>query len=137
MAFDRHARGHSDGDVILHALTDAILGAVGADDIGAHFPDTDPALRGADSALFLRRAREIAAQRGYAVGNADVTVIAERPRLAPHRAAIVARLAELLEVPGAAIGVKAKTAEGIGAVGAGDAIAALCVVGLVGAPSEV
>jgi 2-C-methyl-D-erythritol 2,4-cyclodiphosphate synthase len=128
--FDRRARGHSDGDVVLHALTDAVLGAVGAADIGTHFPDTDPQLRGADSAHFLRHALGIAAQRGFRVANADVTVIAERPRLAPHRDAILARLAELLDVPADAVSLKAKTAEGLGAVGAGEAIAALCSVGM-------
>jgi len=128
--FDRHARGHSDGDVVLHALTDAVLGAVGAADIGTHFPDTDPSLGGADSARFLARALELADERGYRLANADITVIAERPRLAPHREAILARLAELLALPADRVSLKAKTAEGLGAVGAGDAIAALCVVGL-------
>jgi len=128
--FDRRARGHSDGDVVLHALTDAVLGAVGAADIGAHFPDSDPALRGADSARFLAHALQLAGARGYRPVNADVTVLAERPRLAPHRDAMVARLAELLAIPPAAVAVKAKTAEGLGAIGAGEAIAALCIVGM-------
>jgi len=129
--FDKQTRGHSDGDVILHALTDAVLGAVGAADIGTHFPDADPALRGADSARFLRHAVQVAAARGYGLANADVTVLAERPRLAPHREVIVARLADILAIRPAVISVKAKTAEGLGAIGVGDAIAALCIVGMV------
>ncbi len=132
--FDMRAQGHSDGDVILHALTDALLGAIGAADIGAHFPDTNPSLRGADSERFLRFAVEVAGQRGFAVGNADVTVIAERPRLAPHRDAIVDRLAGILVVPRGAVSVKAKTNEGLGPLGAGEAVAALCLVGVTDAP---
>lgn len=130
---DKRAHGHSDGDVILHALTDAILGAVGAGDIGSHFADDDPRWRGADSALFLGEALRVAGEQGLAVGTADVTVLLERPKVAPYRAAIVGRLGELFGgVTGRVISIKAKTNEGLGAIGGGDAIAALAVVGLVG-----
>lgn len=128
---ERRAKGHSDGDVILHVLTDAVLGALGAGDIGGHFADDDPRWRGADSAVFLAEALRICRTRGLAVGCADVTVLLERPKLAPHRAAIVARLASLLGLPEDRVSLKAKTNEGLGAIGAGDAVAALAVVGLV------
>jgi len=95
---DRGLEGHSDGDVVLHAVTDAILGAIGAGDIGQHFSDTDPRWKEADSALFVGHAAQLARQRGYGIGNVDVTVILERPKLAPHREAMAARLAEALEI---------------------------------------
>lgn len=126
--FDRGSLGHSDGDVVLHALCDAILGALGAGDIGSHFPDTDPRWRGADSAVFVAHAVELAGRDGYAVGNVDATVLAERPRLAPHAAAMRARLAALLGVDPARVNIKAKTMEGLDAVGRGEAIAASVVV---------
>jgi 2-C-methyl-D-erythritol 2,4-cyclodiphosphate synthase len=125
--FERGLLGHSDGDVVLHAVTDALLGALAAGDIGQHFPDTDPRYRGADSALLLGEVVRLATQRGYRVGNVDVTILAEQPKLAPHVAAMQARLAELLGVAGAQVSIKAKTMEGLGAVGAGEAIAALAV----------
>jgi 2-C-methyl-D-erythritol 2,4-cyclodiphosphate synthase len=128
---DRAAKGHSDGDVVLHALTDAVLGALGAGDIGQHFGDDDPRWRGADSAVFIEEAMRICRTKGFEVGCADVTVVLERPKLAPHRDSIVARLAALLGVPAERVSLKAKTSEGLGAVGAGDAVAALAVVGLV------
>jgi 2-C-methyl-D-erythritol 4-phosphate cytidylyltransferase/2-C-methyl-D-erythritol 2,4-cyclodiphosphate synthase len=121
---DRALIGHSDADVALHALTDAILGALGAGDIGLHFPPTDPRWRGADSALFLRHACELAAARGGRIVNIDVTVICEAPKLAPHRAAMVARLAELLEIAPERVNVKATTTEGLGFTGRGEGIAA-------------
>jgi 2-C-methyl-D-erythritol 2,4-cyclodiphosphate synthase len=123
--------GHSDADAVLHAITDAILGAAGQGDIGELFPDTDPRLAGADSALFIRRAVEIAAAKGLAVGNCDVTVLAEEPRLGPHKAAMRARIAELLGVGVDAVAVKAKTNEGMGAIGRGEGIAVMAAVILV------
>jgi 2-C-methyl-D-erythritol 2,4-cyclodiphosphate synthase len=129
--YGRKAEGHSDGDVALHALTDAILGAAGAGDIGTHFRDDDPRWRGADSALFLREAIRVVRAQGFDLGSADVTVILERPKLAPHRAAIIARIAETLGVPERILSVKAKTNEGLGVIGRGEAIAALAIVGLV------
>lgn len=129
---DRHSLGHSDGDVILHSLTDAILGAIGAGDIGSHFPDDDARWRGADSAVFLLEAVHLARARGLEVGSVDVTVVLERPKVSVHRAAIIARLGDLLGVAAADVSLKAKTNEGLGAIGAGDAVAALALVGLVG-----
>lgn len=131
IAHDRASQGHSDGDVVLHVLTDAILGALGAGDIGQHFPDDDPRWRGADSAVFLREALYLCRERGFAVGCVDVTVMLERPKIGPHRKAMLAHLAELLEVPSDRVSVKAKTSEGLGAIGAGEAVAAMAVVGLV------
>lgn len=128
---DRASQGHSDGDVVLHVLTDAILGALGAGDIGQHFPDDDSRWRGADSAVFLREALNLCRERGFAVGCVDVTVMLERPKIGPHRKAMVDHLAELLEVSAERVSVKAKTSEGLGPIGAGEAVAAMAVVGLV------
>ena len=121
---DKALLGHSDADVALHALTDALLGALGAGDIGLHFPPTDLRWRGADSALFLRDACERVAAQGGRIVNVDVTVICEAPKLAPHRAAMVARLAELLELAPERVNVKATTTEGLGFTGRGEGIAA-------------
>jgi len=125
--FGRGLLGHSDGDVVLHAVIDALLGAVATGDIGQHFPDTDPRHRGADSAVLLTEVVELVAARGWRIGNVDVTVLAEQPKIAPHASAIRRRLAELLRVGAEQVGVKAKTMEGLGAIGAGEAIAALAV----------
>ncbi|MDJ0608168.1 MAG: bifunctional 2-C-methyl-D-erythritol 4-phosphate cytidylyltransferase/2-C-methyl-D-erythritol 2,4-cyclodiphosphate synthase [Kiloniellales bacterium] len=116
--------GHSDADVGLHALTDALYGALAAGDIGQHFPPSDPQWRGADSAVFLRHARDLARGRGGRIVNVDVTVICERPKLAPHRAAMVSRLSELLEIEPGRISVKATTTEGLGFTGRKEGIAA-------------
>jgi 2-C-methyl-D-erythritol 2,4-cyclodiphosphate synthase len=120
--------GHSDADVALHAVTDAVLGALGAGDLGEHFPDNDARFSGADSRSLLRFALDLAAQRGYRVGNCDLTLIGERPRIAPSRAALRSSLAELLEVPLAAASVKATTTEGLGWTGRSEGLAALAVV---------
>jgi 2-C-methyl-D-erythritol 4-phosphate cytidylyltransferase/2-C-methyl-D-erythritol 2,4-cyclodiphosphate synthase len=122
--------GHSDADVALHALTDAILGALGAGDIGQHFPPSDPRWGGTDSAVFLRHACELVTARGGRIVNVDVTLICERPKLAPHRAAMVARLAELLELDPERVGVKATTTEGLGFTGRGEGIAAQAIASL-------
>jgi 2-C-methyl-D-erythritol 2,4-cyclodiphosphate synthase len=127
---DRGLLGHSDGDVVLHALGDALLGAAGAGDLGTHFPDTDPRWAGADSARLLGEVVALIGTRGFRVGNVDVTIIAERPALAPHRAAMQARIAALLGVAAAQVSLKAKTAEQLGAIGRGEAIAALAVATL-------
>ncbi len=124
-------RGHSDGDVLLHAIADALLGAAGLGSLGEQFPDSDPAWKGADSALFVTRARDLAAGRGYGVGNLDAIVIAEAPRLAPHAARIRTRLAELLAVPADAISVRGTSSNGLGFAGRGEGIAAMAVVLLV------
>jgi 2-C-methyl-D-erythritol 2,4-cyclodiphosphate synthase len=126
--FERGLLGHSDGDVVLHAIADALLGAIGAGDLGQHFPDTEPRYRGADSGALLREVVALAEGRGYAIANVDVTIVAEQPKLAPHMPAVRARVADLLRVAPEQVGVKAKTAERLGAIGAGEAIAALAVV---------
>ncbi len=125
--------GHSDADVALHALTDALLGAIGAGDIGRHFPDTDPRHKGRSSADFVRAAMERVRARGYRVANADVTILAEVPRLAPHLAAMSATVADLLGVAGDAANVKATRGEGLGAIGRREGIAAQAIVLLEGA----
>ncbi len=116
--------GHSDADVGLHALTDALLGAIGAGDIGQHFPPSDPQWRQADSSIFLRHAAELLAARGGAINNLDVTLICEAPRIGPHRAAMVARIAEILDIPAERVSVKATTTERLGFTGRGEGIAA-------------
>ncbi len=111
---DQGLAGHSDGDVLLHALTDALLGAVAAGDIGAYFPPSDPKWKGADSAVFVREALQQIDRAGYAVANVDSTLILAAPKIGPHARAIQARVAELLGVPPDAVGIKAKTPEGMG-----------------------
>ena len=120
---DRGCVAHSDGDVALRALTDALLGSVAAGDIGALFPDTDPRWAGAASDQFVRAALERVAAAGYAVGNIDLTVVLERPKLRPHIDRMRDTLADLMSLPVDAVSVKAKTHERVDAVGRGDAIA--------------
>jgi 2-C-methyl-D-erythritol 4-phosphate cytidylyltransferase/2-C-methyl-D-erythritol 2,4-cyclodiphosphate synthase len=115
--------GHSDADALCHAVSDAILGAAAAGDIGRHFPDTDERWKGASSLDLLKRAVGLVRERGFAVVNVDAVVIAERPRLAPYHDEIVARLAATLGVPPSAVSVKGKTSEGVGEIGHGEAIA--------------
>ncbi len=123
--------GHSDADAVLHAITDAILGAAGLPDIGEHFPDSDPRWKDADSTVFLQVAITEARQHKLMVGNVDVNVIAERPKLGASKEAMRRRIAELLELPVDRVAVKARTAEGLGPVGQAQAIAAQAVVMLV------
>lgn len=120
--------GHSDADAVAHAVTDALLGAAAAGDIGRHFPDTDPRWRDADSLALLRQARELAAGRGAVPRQADVTIIAEHPKLAGHVDAMAAHLAAALGVPAEQVGVKAKTNEGLGWIGRGEGVAVIAVV---------
>lgn len=129
---DRGLAGHSDADVMLHALMDALLGAAGLGDIGQHFPDTDPAYKGADSAKLLERVMADLAVRGYQVVNADVTLIGERPKIGPHREAMRARVAALLGLPTECLNVKATTTEKLGFTGRGEGLAAQAVVLLEG-----
>jgi len=124
--------GHSDADVALHAVTDAILGAVARGDIGEHFPDCDPQWRDADSTMFISRAIELAAGDGFTLVNCDLTLIGDRPRIAPHREDLRTSLAEILGVPRSAVSIKATTTEGLGFVGRGEGLAALAVVLLSG-----
>ncbi len=119
--------GHSDADVALHALTDALLGAIGADDIGAHFPPGDPQWRGAPSSLFLEHVRDMIEQRGGRIVHGDVTIICEAPKIGQHRAAMRARIADLLGIPVERISVKATTTERLGFTGRGEGIAAQAV----------
>ena len=125
-----HARGllgHSDADALLHAITDALLGAAALGDIGRHFPDTDARFRGADSGVLLTEAARRVAQAGYAIGNIDSTIIAQAPKMAPHIEAMRQRIANLLGLDVAQVNVKAKTAEKMGPVGEGRAIEARAV----------
>ncbi len=124
---DKHLLGHSDADVLLHAVTDALLGAAALGDIGELFPDTDPAHRGRDSAEMLAAAMARVRQAGYRVVNVDCIVLAQRPKLLEHKAAIRQRLAEILEIEIDRVGLKAKTGEGVGPIGREEAIAAQCV----------
>ena len=128
MPHDHGLVAHSDGDVLLHALCDALLGAIAAGDIGRHFPDTDARWKGADSRVLLRRCVELVAAAGYRVGNVDLTVIAERPKLAPHADAIRANIAADLGCSVGDVGVKATTTEGLGFTGRREGIAAQAVV---------
>ena len=123
--------GHSDADVLSHAIVDAMLGAVAAGDIGSHFPPDDPAWKGADSRVFLAAALEAVRRAGYAIGNVDATILAEAPKLAPHLPEMRRQLADTLDVGVEAISVKATTAERMGALGRGEGMACHAVVLLV------
>ena len=120
--------GHSDADALLHAITDALLGAAALGDIGTHFPDTDVRFKGADSAVLLAEAARRVRDKGYEIANVDTTIIAQAPKLAPHIAAMCARIAQVLGVDVAQVNVKAKTAEKMGPVGEGLAMEARAVV---------
>ena len=120
--------GHSDADVALHAIADALLGAAGAGDIGDHFPPADPLWAGADSRDLLGRVLTLLREMGWRPVNCDLTIVGERPRIAPHRSAMRAVLATCLELPEPAVNVKATTAEGMGWIGRGEGLAALAVV---------
>lgn len=126
--YERGLLGHSDADVLLHAITDALLGAAGLGDIGRHFPDTDPRFKGADSVLLLEEAARRVGEAGWAIVNIDSTVVAQAPRLAPHIDAMRARIAKALGLQPAQVNVKAKTAEKLGPVGQGQSIEARAVV---------
>jgi 2-C-methyl-D-erythritol 2,4-cyclodiphosphate synthase len=134
IAFDKHLVGHSDGDAVAHAITDAILGAIGAGDIGALFSDRDPANRGRDSLEMLSVAVGRVRDAGYAVHQVDVTVVAEAPRIAPYREAMQTELARVLCVRPSSVSIKGKTNEGMGWIGRGEGIACLAVATL--APND-
>jgi 2-C-methyl-D-erythritol 2,4-cyclodiphosphate synthase len=126
-----HPRGvvaHSDGDVLLHALVDAMLGAVALGDIGEHFPDTDPQWRGAASARFVAAALELLARRGWSVGNVDLTLIAQQPRIAPWREPVRQSVARMLGLAADAVNLKATTTEHLGFLGRGEGIGAMATV---------
>lgn len=128
--FGKGLLGHSDADVLLHAVCDALLGGAALGDIGRLFPDTDPDLAGASSERFVRECLERVEHTGFSVNNVDATIIAEAPRLTPHIVKIVERISKMLKVPTERISLKATTHEGLGLIGKGEAIAAMCVVGL-------
>ncbi|THU03649.1 2-C-methyl-D-erythritol 2,4-cyclodiphosphate synthase [Lampropedia puyangensis] len=126
--------GHSDADVLLHAITDALLGAAGLGDIGRHFPDTDSAFKGADSTVLLQEAYRRVQGAGWVIGNIDSTIIAQAPKLAPHMPAMHAHVAAALQLPVAHVNIKAKTAEKLGPVGRGESMEARAIVVLFAAP---
>jgi 2-C-methyl-D-erythritol 2,4-cyclodiphosphate synthase len=129
--FARGLNAHSDGDVVIHALCDALLGALALGDIGTHFPPADPRWRDADSRTFLRHCNALVRERGWALGNADITVICERPKIGPHAAAMRAVLADDLGVDVNAVSIKATTTETLGFTGRGEGIAAQAICLLV------
>ena len=124
---DRQLVGHSDADVLLHAVTDALLGAAALGDIGQMFPDTDPANRGRDSAMMLNAARDAVSAIGFRIINVDCIVFAQRPKLLPYRQTIRERLADILQIEPERIGLKGKTGEGVGPIGLEEVISAECV----------
>ena len=132
----RGLKGHSDGDALLHAVADAILGAAGLGSLGEHFPDTDLRWKGAESSIFVTRARDLAAERGLEIGNLDAIVVAESPKIAPHAAEIRRKLAGLLGVGIDAVGVRGTSSNGLGFTGRGDGIAVMVVVMLVSRPDH-
>ncbi|HVN64194.1 MAG TPA: 2-C-methyl-D-erythritol 2,4-cyclodiphosphate synthase [Candidatus Binataceae bacterium] len=125
---EKGLRGHSDADVAAHALANAILGAIGEGDLGRHFPDSDPRYKNADSIVLLTEVWKLASSRGWKIGNADLTIFAQAPKLAPHLDAMRARLAGALGAEQSRINVKASSPEGIGALGRGDGMAAAAIV---------
>ena len=131
LAHARGLEGHSDGDCVLHAVCDALLGAIGAGDMGAHFPSRDPRWHGVHSRVFVEAVARQLASAGFRLENLDVTVIAQEPTLAPHLDAMRATIAELLGAPRGAVSVKAKSTDHLGAIGRGEGIAALAVALLV------
>ena len=129
--FEKGLAGHSDADIVLHALTDALLGAAGQGDIGELFPPSDPQWKDCDSEVFLRHARELVESYGFRISNVDIVVILERPKLLPHRKAIRENIARILNVRPDRVGVKAKTSEKVGPAGRGEAAEAHAVACLV------
>ncbi len=130
--FDRGSVGHSDGDVLAHAICDALLGAAGLGDIGAHFPDTDPKWKGANSLVFLEHLRGLLHKKAFQISHIDAVVIAERPKLGPHFPAMREAIAKSLGMDAESINLKAKTNEGVDAIGRGEAIAAYAVATIAG-----
>jgi len=130
IAYERGLLGHSDGDVLLHAICDALLGAAGLGDIGRHYPDTDERYRGADSVELLREVGARVRAVGWQIGNVDTTVIAQAPRMAPHIPAMVQAIAGALDLPPAQVNVKAKTTERLGFTGRGEGIAAEAIASI-------
>jgi 2-C-methyl-D-erythritol 2,4-cyclodiphosphate synthase len=126
--FEKGLLGHSDADVLVHAVCDALLGAAGLGDIGLHFPDTDPKYKDINSLRLLSQTADLVRRNGYQLRNVDTTLLAEQPRLAPYRSRMQLNLAQTLQVEPGLVNIKATTAEGLGIIGKGDAIAAMSVV---------
>lgn len=126
--YEKGLQGHSDADVLLHTITDAILGAIGEGDIGRHFPDTDPAFKDADSFVLLQKVWQLALSKGYSLGNIDATIMAEKPKMASYIPAMISRIAEGLGCETEQINVKATTTEKLGFTGRGEGIASQAVV---------
>jgi 2-C-methyl-D-erythritol 2,4-cyclodiphosphate synthase len=126
--YEKGLEAHSDGDVVLHALSDALLGAAALGDIGKHFPDTDPAFKGADSRVLLRHVYQVVQDKGYKLVNADITIIAQAPKMSPHTAAMCQNIADDLNVPLDCINVKATTTEQLGFEGRKEGIAVQAIV---------
>lgn len=126
--FEKGLEGHSDADVLLHALIDAVLGAAGLGDIGAYFPSSDPSIEGISSIEMLARAVEMVSERGWRVENVDATIVAQRPRLSPHTPRMKAAIAAALGIEEARVNVKSKTTDGLGFTGTGEGMAAYCAV---------
>jgi len=122
--FDKGLLGHSDGDVLIHAICDAILGAISEGDIGTHFPDSDESIKGIESIKILTYVRELVKKKGYRINNVDAVIIAEEPKISPYREKITARLAEVLEIDETSVSIKGKTTEGLGFTGRKEGIAA-------------
>ncbi len=129
--YNRGLRGHSDGDALLHAIADAVLGAAGLGSLGQQFPDNDARWRGADSGIFVTRAREMAGEQGFVIGNVDAVVIAEAPKIAPFAAKIQAHVAELLAVGAESVSIRGTSTNGLGFVGRTEGLAVMAVVMLV------
>jgi len=128
----KKATGHSDADVLIHAICDAILGAAGLRDIGVHFPNTDASIKGIDSKILLQKTMDMVRKQGYRIGNIDATVCLENPKINPHIEAMKKTLAPILDTPESNIGIKATTNEGLGYVGREDGVNAYAVVLLIG-----
>ena len=133
--FEMGLEGHSDADVVLHSICDALLGAAGLGDIGLHFPDSDPSYKDIDSAVLLRRVREAIEKKALAVHNIDITIFAQEPKISPYREKMEKRIAEILGIEADRVNVKATTTEGLGPFGRGEGIAAASVA-LLGKPSS-
>jgi 2-C-methyl-D-erythritol 2,4-cyclodiphosphate synthase len=127
VAYSKGLLGHSDGDVLLHAVCDALLGATGAEDIGEHFPDSDPQYYGIASSILLQRVQEVIARKGYVIDNIDAVVIAQEPILSGYKKAMCEKIAQVLSLPASAVNVKAKSNEGLGTIGNKEAIACYAV----------
>jgi 2-C-methyl-D-erythritol 2,4-cyclodiphosphate synthase len=125
--FEKGLDGHSDADVLVHAICDALLGAAGLNDIGFWFPDSDPAYKGIDSLILLKRCHEMIKNKNYSIKNIDTTVFAEQPKISPYREAMTDKIAHCLDCKAGIVNVKATTTEGLGMIGKGEGIAAMCV----------